>query len=269
MAPRILVVDRNKAFAAMLEQMLETDGGYEVEVAHGGSEALTLLRQTDFHLTIIDMDLEPYDLGYRDLVLDIRQIDPSMRMMLIPLMGSDLPPEANQLGIQGALSKPFFADDLLPNIRDALARQAHPPTTQPATRPATPAPDSQTLPDLQSVLSELAHEINADAVVLLSMTAQEEKVIAHISTLDPSELEILADLGIATVRAAQATGHSLGQPDMAFEHNMFESDSSRLYMMVLPKERLLMVLTLISTQLGTIRHNLRRTVRSLDHLSRI
>ena len=267
MAPKILVVDRNQAFATMLEQMLETDGGYEVEVAHGGSQALALLRQAGFDLTIVDMDLDPDDLEYRDLIVNVRQIDPAMRLMLIPLMGKDLPPEAHQLGIQGALAKPFFADDLLPNIRDALAKQVGPPTTQPATRPATPPPVSQAPPDRQSVLSELAHETNADAVLLLSMATGHDRVIAHVSTLDPSELEMLADLSIATIRAAQATGHCLGQPDTPFRHNMFESDSSRLYIMTLPKERLLMVLTLISTPLGTIRHNLRRAVRSLDHLA--
>ncbi len=267
MAPKILVVDRNQAFATMLEQMLETDGGYEVEVAPGGSQALALLRQADFHLTIVDMDLDPDDLGYRDLVLNIRQIDPTMRLMLIPLMGSDLPPEAHRLGIQGALSKPFFADDLLPSIKDALASPAGPTATQATTRPVTPPSSSPALPDLPSVLSELARETNADAVILLSMANREDKVVAHVSNLDPSELEMLADLGIATIRAAQATGHCLGQPDRPFKHNMFESDSSRLYIMALPKERLLMVLTLISTPLGTIRHNLRRAVRGLDHLA--
>lgn len=263
MAPKILLVDRNQAFATMLEQMLETDGGYEVEVAPGGSQALALLRQADFHLTIVDMDLDPDDLGYRDLVLNIRQIDPTMRLMLIPLMGSDLPPEAHQLGIQGALSKPFFADDLLPNIKDALAGQVGPRAPQPVTSP----PTSPALPDLPSVLSELARETNADAVVLLSMAYREEKVVAHVSSLDPAELEMLADLGTAIVRAAQAAGHCLGQPDTPFKHNMFESDSSRLYIMTLPKERLLMVNTLISTPLGTIRHNLRRAVRSLDYVT--
>jgi CheY-like chemotaxis protein len=266
MASKILVVDRNQAFATMLEQMLETEGGYEVEVAHGGSQALALLRQADFALTIVDMDLDPDDLGYRDLVLSIRRVDPAMRLMLIPLMGSDLPPEAHQLDIQGALSKPFFVDDLLPNIKDALAGQVGPRATQAAMQPVTSPPTSPALPDLPSVLSELAHETNADAVVLLSMAYREEKVVAHVSNLDPAELEMLADLGTAIVRAAQAAGHCLGQPDAPFQHNMFESDSSRLYIMTLPKERLLMVLTLVSTPLGTIRHNLRRAVRSLDYL---
>ncbi len=122
---RILVVDRNEAFATMLEQLLETNGHYEVEVAHAGSDALTLLRQSQFDLTIVDMDLDRKDIGYRDLILSMRQLDPTMRLMVIPILGQDLPPETRQLDIQGALSKPFFADDLLPNVevvRDERSR---------------------------------------------------------------------------------------------------------------------------------------------------
>ena len=84
MSHRILVVDRNEAFATMLERMLELDGGYEVRVARTGSDALDHLRQTDFDLTIVDMDLDEADMGYRDLILSVRQSEPTMRLMLIP-----------------------------------------------------------------------------------------------------------------------------------------------------------------------------------------
>jgi CheY-like chemotaxis protein/predicted regulator of Ras-like GTPase activity (Roadblock/LC7/MglB family) len=262
MAPKILVVDRNQAFATMLEQMLEIDGGYEVKVARSGSGALAHLRQADCDLTIVDMDLDPADMGYRDLILNVRQIEPTMRVMVIPLMGRDLPPEAHEMDLQGALSKPFFADDLLPAIKDALVKRVNPATPQPSTPLATPRSAPQSPSGLQPILSELAHEINADAVLLLSTTDGDEKVVAHVSTMDRSSLETLSDLGIAT-----AVGRSLGQPDKPFEHNMFESDSQRLYMMALPRDRLLVVITLISTPLGTIRHNLRRAVRGMDELA--
>ena len=106
MAPKILVVDRNEAFSTMLKQMLETDGGYEVRVVHTGSDGLKMLRQEPYDLTIIDMDLDRDDMGYHELVLRVRQLQPTMRLMLIPLMGGDLPREVQQLTIQGTLSKP-------------------------------------------------------------------------------------------------------------------------------------------------------------------
>jgi CheY-like chemotaxis protein len=268
MSHKILVVDRNQAFATMLEQMLEMDGGYEVQVARTGSDALALLRQTDFDLTIVDMDLDVEDMGYRDLILSVRQFEPTMRLMLIPLMGDDLPPEALQMDVQGVLSKPFFADNLLPDIRAALAKRVNSRSPQPAAPPPTLPPTQQPSQDVQATLSELAREINADAVLLLSAAAGEARVLAHVSTLAGPRIETLAALGIATVRAAQETAQFLGQPDRLFEHNMFESDSLRLYMMVLGDDELLLVVTPSSTRLGTIRHNLRRAARVLTSHSR-
>jgi CheY-like chemotaxis protein/predicted regulator of Ras-like GTPase activity (Roadblock/LC7/MglB family) len=269
MAPKILVVDRNAAFASMLEQMLETDGGYEVQVVRTGSDALALLRRTNFDLTIIDMDLDPADMGYRDLSLTIRQLQPAMRLMLIPLMGKDLPREAHQLGLQGVLSKPFFVDDLLPNIANSLARQVSPPDPHLATLPSTAPPASRVTPDLQPVLSELVRETNADAALLLSTKEGHAQLVDHVSTLNASALQTLADLSFATARAAQAISQFLSQSDHPFEHNMFESESLRLYIMALPQDMMLVVVSPLSIPLGTIRHNLRRSMRALSRAGRL
>jgi CheY-like chemotaxis protein len=265
MAAKILVVDRNEAFATMLEQMLETEGGYEVQVARTGSDALAILRQTSFDLTIIDMDLDPadLDLAYRQLIPSIRQLEPQMRVMLIPMMGEELPSAAHRLDIQGALSKPFFADDLLPNIRGALTKPLGSPTSQVATPPPSRQQSGQTSSDIQAILSDLARETHAETVLLISTIAREERASAHLSNLDEAKLERLADMSIATIQAAQATAQVLDQPDMPFTHNMFESDFLRVYIMVLPNSMLLAVVTPINTPLGTIRHNLRRAARSI------
>ncbi|MGD9046746.1 MAG: response regulator [Anaerolineae bacterium] len=262
MSHKILVVDRNQAFATMLERMLEADGGYEVQVAPSGSDALALLGRTDFDLTIVDMDLDAEDMGYHDLIVSVRQSEPAMRLVLIPLMGSDLPPEALQMDIQGVLSKPFFAEDLLPDIRAALSRQVslRPP---PPVEPPPPMPAQQAAPDVQPALSELARELNAQAALLLSTAGDDVQVLAHVSTLASSKVDRLADLGMVIVRSAQATAQFLGQPDGPFEHHMFESDSLKLYMMVLRDDQLLLVVTPHTTRLGTIRHNLRRAARAL------
>jgi DNA-binding response OmpR family regulator len=262
MAHRILVVDRNAAFATMLKEMLEEDGGYEVSVARRGSDALALLHDESYALMIIDIDLDPDDLDYRDLIPRVREEQPSIRLMLIPLMGEDLPPEVHQVDIQGALSKPFFADDLLPGIEDALLKEVGI-----AVPPPAPSPDPQVSADLEAILLELAREIYADTVLLLSAREGDEQIIAHATTLDKAGAVMLANLSMATVRAAQATAHFLGQPDRPFEHNMFETDSLRLYAMSVPESMLLAVVTPTSTPLGTIRHNLRRAARDLALLA--
>ncbi len=267
MPPRILVVDRNEAFATMLEDMLVAEGGYEVQVAHAGSDALAHLRRSDFDLTIVDMDLDPEDMDSRQLIQNVRQARPQMRLVLIPIMGEDLAPDMRQLDIQGALSKPFFADDLLPRIKESLARQVgspalrQPPT--PVPRAIAPRPAAKPSADVQSVLSELARETNADAILLLSTADGGWKVIAHVTNLSDSRVETLASLSAAAVEAGRSIARFWGQLDAPFEHNMFESTSLRLYIMALPENLLLMIATPVSTQLGTIRYNLRRAARSL------
>jgi CheY-like chemotaxis protein len=264
----ILVVDPNEAFATMLKDMLETEGGHQVKVAHRGSDVLTLLEQSAFDLTIVDMDLDPADMGCRDLIVSIRQAQPTMRVVLIPLMGEDLPPEVHRLDIQGALSKPFFADDLLPGIQEALSREVRvglPPAQQ--IDEQRPAVGAHRADEVQPVLAELIHETQADAAWLLSGGAGAEQVVTYVSTMDEEHALTLAELSAAVVRAAQAIAHFLGQPDEPFEHNMFENDVSRLYIMTLPGDLSLVVVGPVHTPLGTIRHNLRRAWRQLDRLA--
>ena len=263
MDSKILVVDRNAAFATMLKEMLETDGGYDVSVVPKGSDALALLQDDSFALTIIDMDLDPDDLDYRHLIPRVREAQPSIRLMLIPLLGESLPSEMLQLDIQGVLSKPFFADDLLPSIQEALSKQVNPAIPLPAPKPA-PAP--QAPDEMEAVLRELSRETFAEAVLLVSLRQGDEQLITQASSLDSTKTAELADLSIAAVRAAQATARVLGEPDRPFEHHMFETDSLRLYAMYVPEDMLLVVVTPTSTPVGMIRHNLRRTARSLAQL---
>jgi CheY-like chemotaxis protein len=271
MASKILVVDRDEAFATMLRVMLEVDGGYEVEVVDSGKGALALLRQKDFDLTILDMDLIPEDLSYSQVAEQIRQVRPTMRLMLIPLTGKNVPEEARGLGIQGTLSKPFFVDDLLPNIQAVLSQEAPPP------RPATSAPSSTKQavlqptdrpvgPEAQEVLADLARETHADAVLLAS-SARPGEVLFHVSTLDASRREALAKQSVVAVQTAQAAAHLLGVRDVTFEHSMFESTDMRLYIMALSGGQFLVVAGPMSVPLGTVRHNLKRASRELDDLA--
>jgi CheY-like chemotaxis protein/predicted regulator of Ras-like GTPase activity (Roadblock/LC7/MglB family) len=259
MAHKILVIDRNEAFATMLKETLEIDGGYQVNVAASGSDALNLLDQNDFALTIVDMDQDTEDMGYQELIRNIRQSQPTMRLVVIPLMGEDLPPEAHTLDIQGSLAKPFFVDDLLPSIKEALDKEVKlsPPTVV-REKPASGGVANKA----HAVLSELAYETQAEAVLLFVAGAQPQ-IVAHVSTLSETGVKMLAGLSLATLRAAQGVARLLAQPDVPFEHNMFENESSRLYIMTLPANLALVIITPIHTPLGTIRHNLRRAGREL------
>jgi CheY-like chemotaxis protein/predicted regulator of Ras-like GTPase activity (Roadblock/LC7/MglB family) len=269
MASKILVVDGNEAFATMLRDMLERDGGYDVVVAPSGSDAMACVERQEFDLVIVDMELDPQDMDSGQLVQKARSEQPDIRLMLIPLMGGGLPPETHEWDIQGTLTKPFFADDLLPNIEEALSKQVE---THSASRPTIDQPEpkddvEQIASDIRAVLLDLGREIRADAVLLLAGSDGAEGVVAHTTALDVQELEALSSLVTETVQAAQAVARFLGQPDVPFEHNMFESGAQRLYAMTLPGDLVLVVVTPISTNLGTVRHNLRRATRELAALA--
>jgi DNA-binding NtrC family response regulator len=266
MAAKILVVDRNEAFSLMLQEMLEEDGGYQVEVTHRGSQALDRLHKNDYDLTIVDMDLDAGDMSYQDLIQGIRHIRAKMRVMLIPLMGEDLPAEARRFDIQGTLSKPFFADDLLPNIQEALARQAQPsppPAPPPAPTSATTSRGVEPATDVSSILSELARETQADTILLISTAGGGMDVVARISTRASTQVETLAVLSVDTLQVARTLADFLDQSDEPFEHHMFEGRSSKLYIMAVARDHFLVLIAPAATPLGTIRHNLQRARREL------
>jgi predicted regulator of Ras-like GTPase activity (Roadblock/LC7/MglB family) len=95
-------------------------------------------------------------------------------------------------------------------------------------------------------------------VLLLSTATGEPDVVAKVTTLDEADIKTLANMSANAVQAAQAIARFWDHPDTPFEHNMFESKSLRLYIMALSETLLLMIITPISTQLGTIRYTMRR-----------
>ena len=285
MSPVILVVDPNEAFATLLKDLLETESSHSVKIVETGSEAMSFLGREKVDLTIVDVDLDPEDMTYRELIRAVRRLHPSMRIVVIPLMGEELPPEARELDIQGSLSKPFFADDLLPRIEDALSRQVgggyepDEPEDGKEDREAKaevavaeePAPSSEPPPrlavetdaEIQEVLSELARETQAETTLLISAATGQQEVMGHSSTLHEADIEKLAGHVVAIMAAAQAAGPLAGQGGSPFEHHMLEGANSRLYVMTLPQDLLLVTVTPIHTPLGTVRHNHRRAGRHL------
>ncbi len=268
MPARILVVDRNQAFAAMLEEMIASEGGHEVQVAFSAAEALSALRRADFDLTILDMDLGQTGPDCKTAVQQMRSVRPQMRLMLIPILGADLPAEAAQWDIQGSLSKPFFADDLLPRIDDALAKTVGKTPEVKAEPTALPeragrAASGAQAPGVRAALAELARETAADAVLLLSLAQGQVQVVEHVSAWQEEDRARFAGLVQAIVESTQAAARFLGYPDEAFEHHMFEGQDRRLYAMRLPAGWLLVVVTPAHIPLGTVRHNLRRARRDL------
>jgi CheY-like chemotaxis protein len=115
----ILVVDGDDAFATILKEGLETTGEYRVATAQAGGDALESVVERSFDMVIVDMGLS--DVEPIRLVKAIREAKPSMRVMLIPLLGQQAPDELEDAEIQGILPKPFFVGDLPHIVGEAMA----------------------------------------------------------------------------------------------------------------------------------------------------
>ncbi|MFN2108281.1 MAG: response regulator [Anaerolineae bacterium] len=113
----ILVVDPNEPFAVLLSEELKREG-YTVDMCLRGADALMLARRKHLDLAILDMALADPDAI--ELAQALRETDPSMRLMLIPLMGETLSPRASTITVQGVLPKPFFLPELPGLIQTAL-----------------------------------------------------------------------------------------------------------------------------------------------------
>lgn len=172
MAYSILVVDSDQAFATILKEGLEETGEYQVTLTYAGADALEAVVERPFDMVIVDMGLS--DVGPVRLVKAIREAKPSMRLMLIPLIGQEIPRELQDLEIQGVLPKPFFVGDL-PNIvgKTMSAEVAAPPThNAPELKVSLPArPDMVPVSDIPS---------NPPAI-------QESPAVGGTSTPSPAE----------------------------------------------------------------------------------
>jgi len=154
----ILVVDGDDAFATILKEGLETTGEYRVATAQAGGDALESVVEQPFDMVIVDMGLS--DVEPIRLVKAIREAKPSMRLMLIPLLGQQPPDELEDVEIQGILPKPFFVGDLPDIVGEAMAIDTPVSSTplKPELKVAMPARPSavspQEAPPSHSVVQE-------------------------------------------------------------------------------------------------------------------
>ncbi len=131
----VLVADPNATFATVVSDALQRLGGFDVILASTGPEALEKATAAHPNIAVIDGALP--DCRLPDLLAQLRQHNPSLPIVLMPVSPADIPAE---IPIQGALTKPFFLPDLPALIAQLLGVEANPPArpgTRPLARPGT------------------------------------------------------------------------------------------------------------------------------------
>ncbi len=290
----ILVADPTEAFAILLSEELQRHG-YTTRVCYSSAEALAAARERRPDMAILDMALEDPDA--LTLANQLRALDPTIRLMLIPLMGQELPPGAASLSIQGVLPKPFFIPEL-PGIIEAAFRApieavqpepqvevASPPRKiepEPPVEPVRPVAaavavesvgpempteglSAETLravhPRVLQVMNALMQEAGADLVLLTLGNT----VAAWVGRLQEPEAASLARAVVNSWRTSAEIARILGGEQSRFEQST-TGGGFMLYALSVEANAILVVAVRGSAPLGLLRHRARLAAREIARL---
>lgn len=115
---RILVVDDDRGLLTLMKARLAA-AGYDVILAGGGDEALTLAQETIFNAAIVDLKMEGID-GIA-LLERLLKIQPNLPVIILTAYGTIAGAvEATKKGAYDYLTKPFEAKDLLYRLNKAM-----------------------------------------------------------------------------------------------------------------------------------------------------
>jgi DNA-binding NtrC family response regulator len=120
MSVRILIVDDEEDLVSTLQRLLQHEfPGSRVDVAFSGEEGLSWLAARSYDLLIADFRMPGFD-GL-ELIKGVRYLDTRVPIVLMTGYGSmSIREEADQLGVNLYIAKPFDVDKMLSAVRKLL-----------------------------------------------------------------------------------------------------------------------------------------------------
>ena len=117
MANRVLIADDEANLLISLEYLLQREG-YEVSLARDGDQAMSMIRQQQPDLVVLDASM-PGQSGYE--VCQQVRADPALRHLRIVMLSAkaratDIA-KGKALGADAYIIKPFSTDDLVNQVR--------------------------------------------------------------------------------------------------------------------------------------------------------
>ncbi|WPP46267.1 response regulator [Pseudomonas sp. AN-1] len=141
---RVLLAEDHEVNQRLLRKLLE-HAGVQVEVVENGQEAVERVREHDYDLVLMDMQMPVLDGG--SATLAIRQLGARGQLPIIAISASAMPEDRRhcfKVGMNGFLAKPITVDELYATLGQWYRRQpAHPPAASPP-----PPAGSQELPEV-------------------------------------------------------------------------------------------------------------------------
>ena len=119
---RILVVEDDEDMRENLRRIL-AGAGYEVCLAEGGDEAITVLRTQPCHLVLTDLVMPR--MGGLELLKEIRRQDQNLPVVFLSAFGDRATfAKAIEMGATDFLTTPFRAGSLLALIQRTLGNES-------------------------------------------------------------------------------------------------------------------------------------------------
>ncbi|MGC8878064.1 MAG: response regulator [Anaerolineae bacterium] len=199
----ILVADSDEAFASILKERLEDLGAYQVTIAPDGNALLQQIITHPFDLLIVDVTLE--DLSLPELLNRIRALRPTLRIVVIPYPGDQVPSALKDIPAHGLLPKPFIIDELPILMDQVLRAETALPLGQIANVYDSQADDSEDnglfalLLEKEQALTNLPQDSEHSMDFQAQDTAQLDAVLGQ-SEQGPERLTILSEEALPVLR---------------------------------------------------------------------
>ncbi len=158
MTTKVLIVDPDITFAVGIKRALEQSGDYKVTAFANGQAAVELVRAEPQDVTIIDFNLGDMDIVA--LIAALRGVQPDLFILVSPRTGVQIE-RLQSLDVQGSITKPYYARQLGPVIRESVAAKAR---LARKPKPAVPPAPPPVSPDFDAALAELPGLLNEPPV---------------------------------------------------------------------------------------------------------
>ncbi len=119
---KILIVDDEAALTTLLQEALQEDGPYEVDLAFDGADAINLIQKTLYDVVRLDMKMPRVD--GTEVLKFIQEHSPSCQVIILSQFADlKMAVESTKLGAYEVLGKPYDIDQIEQTIERAVERK--------------------------------------------------------------------------------------------------------------------------------------------------